>query len=183
MRLCLPLLLLLVCLSGCRPEVITVDAENPDTPQFAYRLDEVALLKLQADNVVAMEMAQDYDGIYDKLASEYLKQKTSHRDFLRTIRCVEEELGPVTGYDMDNYGFVREQKPGRTIDILRREVHRTNESVIEELHFSPEGPDMKLDGIFWSASRKGFIQCIRDLNKPGAMDAVLETDLPAGKKK
>lgn len=163
----LPALLLVpaLLLGGCRSDKVTVNKKDPHSPQFAYRLHELALLQLAADDIQELEKKKQYGGIYDKYGSAAFQKSTNRRLFLVMANCVENHLGGLIEYDRNDLGFRREilkGHPGKPLDILTREVQRMQGPVEEHMVFVPNGINFKLNSLYWVAKDKQFLQCIAD---------------------
>jgi hypothetical protein len=160
------LLGLLPGLAGCRADRVTVNPNDPKSPQYAYRLDELALLQMAADDIQELERQKRYGQIYDDFAGPEFKAGTSRRRFLIMANCVETYLGGVQEFDRGNTGFKRSfvktaaSKKRRTMDILRREAQRDHGPVAEQLVFTGNGVNFKLNSLYWFARDKSFLQCI-----------------------
>ncbi len=163
-----PLMALLVLgLSGCRNDRVDVNKKDPDSPQYAYRKDELALLQMSADDIQELERKKQYGTIYDDYASEAFKQGVGRRRFMIMSNCVESFLGDVEEYDRNDIGFRRDylkdkrNKPTQNyVDVLNRKVQRTLGSIEEQMVFVPNGLSFKLNGLYWIAKDKHFLQCI-----------------------
>lgn len=154
-------------LTGCRADRVAVNPNDPKSPQYAYRLDELALLQMSADDIQELERQKRYGKIYDDFAGSDFKAGTSRRRFLIMANCVETYLGGVQEFDRGNTGFKRSfvrisSKKRRAMDILRREVQRDHGPIVEQLVFTGNGINFKLNSIYWFARDKSFLQCIAD---------------------
>src|SRR6476659_6893625 len=96
---------LLIGFSGCQNDRVSVNTKDPDSPQYAYRLDELALLHMTADDVQEKERKKQYGQIYDQYGSDDFKQAISRRRFLIMSNCVENFLGGVEEFDTNDLGF------------------------------------------------------------------------------
>lgn len=162
-----PLLGLLFSLGGCRNDRVAVNPKDLNSPQFAYRLDELALLQMNADDVQELERKKQYGKLYDQYASDAFKQGVTRRRFLIMSNCVESFLGDLQEYDRNDVGFHREQlkEKGQQygfIDVLNRKVQRSLGSIEEQLVFAPLGLNFKLNGLYWISKDKQFLQCIAE---------------------
>lgn len=149
-------------LSGCRNDRVSVNPKDLRSPQFAYRLDELALLQMAADDIQDLERKKEYGKIYDDYGSDELKNSISRRRFLIISNCVENDLGDMLEFDSTNLGFRRETLPhGKTpLDTLTRKVERTQEVINEQLVFINTGINFKLNSIYWIARDKQFLECV-----------------------
>jgi hypothetical protein len=150
--------------SACRSDRVSVNPKDPDSPQYAYRLDELALLQMAADDVLEKERKKQYGQIYDEYGSDDFKHGVSRRRFLIMANCVESYLGGLEEFDPNDLGFRRERPKGsrQYLDVLNRKVHRTQGAIEEQLVFVPSGLNFKLNGLYWIAKDKQFLQCIAD---------------------
>lgn len=157
-----------VGLASCHSDRVTVNAKDPQSPQYAYRQDELALLSLMADDVQELERKKQYATIYDDYTSPEFKTSTSRRRFLIITNCVETFLGGMDsdGYDPHDLGFRRESLKGSAgvhfLDVLNRKVHRMMGLVDEQLVFVPDGLNFKLNGLYWISKDKQFLQCVAE---------------------
>lgn len=163
------LLLLLVAgmlvLSGCRSDRVQVNTKDPRSPQFAYRLDELALLQMAADDIMELERKKHYGEIYDTYAGNEFKGIVSRRRFLIMSNCVETYLGELQEYDQNQIGFRREslkEQPGKPFDVLNRRVTRARGTIDEQMVFTASGVNFKLNSLYWIAKDKQFLECIRN---------------------
>jgi hypothetical protein len=156
----------LIGLTGCRSDRVNVDPKDPDSPKYAYRLDELALLQMVADDIMELERKKDYGTIYENFASDGFKQGVSHRQFLIMANCVETNLGGLQEFNANEISFRREfVKQGaqqQPLDVLNRHVQRIFGRIEEQLVFVPNGVNFKLNGLYWIAKDKQFLQCIAD---------------------
>lgn len=162
--LCL-LALSLVGLTGCQNDRVSVNSKDPDSPQYAYRLDELALLHMAADDVQEKERKKQYGQIYDDYGSDDFKKGVSRRRFLIMSNCVENYLGGLDEFDTNDLGFRREivkGSPKQTLDVLNRKVQRIQGPIEEQMVFISNGLNFKLNGLYWIAKDKAFLQCIAD---------------------
>lgn len=161
-------LLSVLCLAGCRSDRISVDPKDPHSPQYAYRKDELALLQMAADDIQELERNKRYGAIYDDYASEAFKKGVGRRQFMIMTNCVESFLGDLEEYDRNEIGFRREflkdksgkADPQRFLDVLNRKVQRGLGSMEEQLVFVPNGLSFQLNGLYWIAKDKAFLQCM-----------------------
>jgi hypothetical protein len=168
--LLLVLSLLLLTLFACRSDKVSVDPKDPNAPQFTYRKDELALLQMIADDIQELERNKRYGTIYDDYASERFKKGVGRRQFMIMSNCVESFLGDLQEYDRNDIGFRREflkASPGaknnseqKYIDVLNRKVQRALGSMEEQLVFVPNGLSFQLNGLYWIAKDKSFLQCM-----------------------
>src|SRR6478609_5611288 len=98
-----------VLLGACRSDRVAVDHKDPRSPQFAYRLDELAMLQMAVDDIQELQQDKHYGKIYDDFTSPEFKQETSRRRFLIWGNCAEAYLGGLEEYDRNELGFFREQ--------------------------------------------------------------------------
>jgi hypothetical protein len=155
----------LVGLTGCHSDRVSVDPKDPDSPQYAYRLDELALLHMAADDVQEKERKKQYGQIYDEYGSDDFKKGVSRRRFLIMSNCVENYLGGLDEFDTNDLGFRRETVKGsskQTLDVLNRKVQRIQGTIEEQMVFISNGLNFKLNGLYWIAKDKAFLQCIAD---------------------
>ncbi|WP_303674531.1 hypothetical protein [Vampirovibrio chlorellavorus] len=161
-------LLSVLCLAGCRSDRVSVDPKDPNAPQYAYRKDELALLQMAADDIQELERNKRYGVIYDDYASEAFKKGVGRRQFMIMTNCVESFLGDLEEYDRNEIGFRREflkdksgkADPQRFLDVLNRKVQRGLGSMEEQLVFVPNGLSFQLNGLYWIAKDKAFLQCM-----------------------
>jgi hypothetical protein len=190
-----PLLLALglaCALSGCRADHVVVNPKDPKTPQYAYRLDELALLQMAADDIQELERSKQYGKIYDDFGSTAFKAGLTRRRFLIMANCVETHLGGLQEFERNNTGFSRRfqqianTKRKRSLDTLRREVDRSHLTIFEQMIFTTDGIHFKLNGLYWIAKSKPFLQCIADSPRLEAETTPLNyiegQDGPIGKK-
>lgn len=190
-----PLLLVLglACvLSGCRADHVVVNPKDPKSPQYAYRLDELALLQMSADDIQELERSKQYGKIYDDFGSDAFKAGLTRRRFLIMANCVETHLGGLQEFERNDTGFIRRfqrianTKRTRSLDTLRREVDRTHLTIFEQMIFTTDGIHFKLNGLYWIAKSKPFLQCIADSPRLEAettpLNYVEGQDGPVGKK-
>lgn len=164
------LVLISFSLGGCRSDKVTVDAKDPNSPQFTYRKDELALLQMSADDIQELERKKRYGTIYDDYASDSFKKGVGRRQFMIMANCVESFLGDLEEYDRNDVGFRREflkDKGGSKgkletayIDVLNRKVQRALGSIEEQLVFVPNGLSFQLNGLYWIAKDKSFLRCM-----------------------
>lgn len=152
-------------LAGCRSDRVNVNAKDPDSPQFAYRLDELALLQMAADDIQELERKKQYGQIYDNFASDNFKAGVSRRRFMIMANCVETNLGGLQEFDRNDIGFRREwvkaAKGGQyPLDVLNRLIQRDRGTVEEQLIFITSGFNFKLNGLYWISKDEPFLQCI-----------------------
>lgn len=150
-----------VLLTGCRPTTITVDPSDPRSPQHEYRRDEIALLKLTADNIFRLEKQKAYSEIYDEYTSTGFRERIGRRNFMKMANCVETHLGGIVDMDERDYGFTRGTRNGQQVDKLIRNVLRSGENIREEILLTEEAVEYKLAGIYWHAKNKGFAACMK----------------------
>ncbi len=161
-------LLLAVSFSACQSDHVSIDEKNPDAPRFAYRLDELALLQMTADDIMTLERAKNYGQIYDKYASADLQQSLSRRRFLIQANCVETQLGAMLEYDRNQLAFNRESRPVPgsrqpiVVDVLNRRVQRVMSGLTEQFIFVREGLNFHLKALNWQSKDKSFMQCVAD---------------------
>jgi hypothetical protein len=157
-------LALMLLLTGCHPDHVAVDHRDPKTPQYAYRLDELALLQMAVDDIQEMERDKRYGKIYDEFASPEFKAKTSRRRFLIWANCAETYLGGVEEYDRNELGFFREPAKNKqpTVDSLLRTIHRSHFTAKERMGFVYDGIHFKLHDWTWVSNDKTFLQCMAD---------------------
>lgn len=171
--------MLLVCLLGlsaCRSDRVSIDPKDPDSPQFAYRKDELALLQMAADDIQELERDKRYGAIYDDYASDNFRKSVGRRQFMIMSNCVESFLGDLQEYDRNDIGFRREfikDKNGREnqrefVDVLNRKVQRVLGSLEEQLVFVPNGLSFQLNGLYWISKDKPFLECVA---QSGRLDA------------
>jgi hypothetical protein len=152
-----------VLLGACRSDRVTVDRKDPRSPQFAYRLDELAMLQMAVDDIQGMEQDKHYGQIYDDFASPEFKQGTSRRRFLIWGNCAETYLGGLEEYDRNELGFFREQfKKQAPIDSIARTVHRSRYLAKERMGFVYDGIHFKLRNWTWITNDKPFLQCMEE---------------------
>lgn len=167
------MLLLLACsvigLSACRSDRVSVNAKDPNSPQYSYRLDELALLQMAADDIQEMERRKQYGQIYDEYGSDGFKKNVSRRRFLIMSNCVETYLGGIEEINPNELGFRRKFVGSKNaqsfLDVLNRNVLRIQGNIEEQLVFVPNGLNFKLNGLYWIAKDKQFLQCIADSPK------------------
>jgi len=154
----------LIGLSACRSDRVSVNAKDPNSPQYAYRLDELALLQMAADDIHEMERRKQYGQIYDEYGSDGFKKNVSRRRFLIMSNCVETHLGGIEEFNPNELGFRRKFVGGENsknfLDVLNRKVIRIQGSIEEQLVFVPNGLNFRLNGLYWIAKDKQFLQCI-----------------------
>ena len=155
-------------LSGCRNDRISVDTKDSHSPQYAYRLDELAMLRLAADNIQDLERKRQYTTIYNEYASDAFKKSVDRRLFLIMSNCVETHLGGLQEFDINQIGFRREtpkDAAGRggssPLDVLNRQVLRARGSIEEQMVFVWSGFNFKLNSLYWITKDKQFLECIR----------------------
>ncbi len=154
--------------AGCRSDRVSVNPKDPNSPQYAYRLDELALLRMSADDILDMERKKQYGQIYDEYASDAFKNGVSRRRFLIMSNCVETYLGAMEEFDPNELGFHRDVVKGQKsqgdtfLDVLTRKVQRIQGTIEEQLVFAPNGLNFKLNGLYWIAKDKQFLQCIAE---------------------
>jgi hypothetical protein len=154
-----------LAVGGCRSDHISVNPKDPKSPQFAYRLDELALLQMAADDIMDLERKKQYGRIYDDYASRGFKRMVSRRHFLIMSNCVETHLGALQEFDINEIGFRREvlkEQPGAPLDVLNRRATRAKGTIDEQLVFIADGVNFKLNGLYWVAKDKQFLECIRN---------------------
>jgi len=152
-----------VLLGACRSDRVAVDSKDPRSPQFAYRLDELAMLQMAVDDIQGMEQDKHYGQIYDDFASPEFKKETSRRRFLIWGNCAETYLGGLEEYDRNELGFFREQfKKQAPIDSIARTVHRSRYLAKERMGFVYDGIHFKLRNWTWITNDKPFLQCMVD---------------------
>jgi len=152
-----------VLLGACRTDRVAVDRKDPRSPQFAYRLDELAMLQMAVDDIQGLEQDKHYGQIYDDFASPELKQETSRRRFLIWGNCAEIYLGGLEEYDRNELGFFREQfKKQAPIDSIARTVHRSRYIARERMGFVYDGIHFKLRNWTWITNDKPFLQCMEE---------------------
>lgn len=173
----LALLFLSLGLAGCRSDRVSVDKNDPYSPKYAYRKDELALLQMSADDIQELERRKQYGTIYDDYASQLFRKNIGRRQFLIMANCVESFLGDLEEYDRNDIGFRREDskdksgqgKDGQSfVDVLNRKVQRSLGSIEEQMVFIPDGLGFKLNGLYWISKDKLFLRCIRE---SGRLDA------------
>ncbi|HEY9686222.1 MAG TPA: hypothetical protein V6C52_04525 [Coleofasciculaceae cyanobacterium] len=155
----------LLALGGCRSDHISVNPKDPKSPQFAYRLDELALLQMAADDIMDLERKKQYGRIYDDYASHGFKRMVSRRHFLIMSNCVETHLGALQEFDINEIGFRREvlkEQPGTPLEVLNRRATRAKGTIDEQMVFIGDGVNFKLNGLYWIAKDKQFLECIRN---------------------
>lgn len=171
----LPLSLMLagsLLLSGCRSDRVTVDPKDPHSPQFAYRMDELALLQMAADDIQNLEKQKQYSRIYEDYTSPEFQQNVSRRRFLIMANCVEDNLGGLQEYDRTDLSFHREKsKSPSPLDVLNRKVTREHGTVEEQMVFIGNGFNFKLNSLYWITKDKLFLECI-------ANSAQIEAEIP-----
>lgn len=157
-----------LCISGftllntCRSDRVEVNPNDPRSPKFAYRMHELALLQMSADDILNLEKKKQYGAIYDGYASPDFQKSVSRRRFLIMANCVETYLGGLQEFDTNDLGFTRQLLPTQKhpFDILTRKIQRERGKVDEQLVFIPSGLNFKLNGLYWISKDKGFLQCI-----------------------
>jgi hypothetical protein len=170
----LALLFIMAGFSGCRSDRVAVDKKDLDSPQYEYRKDELALLQMVADDIQELERKKQYGTIYDDYASPAFQKGVGRRQFMIMANCVESFLGDLEEYDRNDIGFNRQFTKGQPksdknyVDVLNRKVQRALGSIEEQLVFAPSGLGFKLNGLYWIAKDKAFIQCMR---QSGQLDA------------
>lgn len=167
-------------LSTCRSDRVAVNPKDPRSPKFAYRLDELALLQMAADDVLNLERKKQYGAIYDGYASPEFQKSVSRRRFLIMSNCVETYLGGLQEFDSNDLGFDRKHQPGhkQPLDILTRKVQREKGKLDEQLVFVPSGFNFKLNGLYWISKDKTFLQCIADSPRIEANTAPMPQAMP-----
>jgi hypothetical protein len=170
-------------LASCHSDRVTVNAKDPQSPQFAYRKDELALLSLMADDIQELERKKQYATIYDDYTSQDFKNSISRRRFLIITNCVETYLGGMDsdGYDPHDLGFRRENVKGSQngfLDVLNRKVHRIMGVIDEQMVFVPHNLNFKLNGLYWISKDKQFLQCVAEspLKDQESQPAATETN-------
>lgn len=174
---------LLLGLSGCHNDHVTVNSKDTTSPQFAYRLDELALLEMLADDIQEMERKKQYGKIYDDYASQDFKSSVSRRMFLIMANCVEKHLGGLQEFNPNERGFRRQslQKNGKGsvsggfLDLLNRKVERTKGTIEEQLIFIPYRLNFKLNGLYWISKDKQFLECVAQSTQAEINSAVPST--------
>jgi hypothetical protein len=150
-------------LMGCHSDHVAVDRKDPKTPQFAYRLDELAMLQMAVDDIQDAERDKRYGKIYDDFASPEFMAETSRRRFLIWGNCAETYLGGLEEYDRNELGFFREKaKSKMPIDSIVRTVHRSRFVVKERMGFIYDGIHFKLRTWTWITNDKPFLECMAD---------------------
>jgi hypothetical protein len=152
-------------LSSCHSDRVVVNAKDPQSPQFAYRQDQMALLGMMADDIQELERKKQYATIYDDYSSEDFKKGISRRRFLVISNCVETYLGGLEEYDPHDLGFRREMLkngPNKFLDVLNRKVRRMLGPIDEQMVFIPSDLNFKLNGLYWIAKDKQFLQCVAE---------------------
>lgn len=167
---CLAGTLLAGTLGGCRrSDVVAVDPENPNSPQYPYLAHEFALLQLAVDDIQELEKKKQYGKIYDDYASDEFRKNTTRRHFLVMANCTEEHLGSLTEYDDDHFGFNRNRMPAENqpaLDSITRYVQREKKGQVrEQMIFSGDGIHFKLNGLYWISEDKHFLQCMQEAEK------------------
>jgi hypothetical protein len=147
-------------LLGCKSDRVDVQQGSTTAPQYAYRLDELALLQLLADDVFSSEREKQYAYIYDHLASPTFQKEKSRRDFLREANCVEVHLGALDTFNPNEKGFSRKKHGKETLDYLTRTIERSQETIPEELVIEPQGLQFQLRHIIWRSSNINFLNCL-----------------------
>lgn len=159
----------LIGLSACRNDRVSVNSKDPNSPQYEYRLDELALLQMAADDIQEMERKKQYGQIYDTYGSDGFKKNVSRRRFLIMSNCVETYLGGIEEFNPNEIGFRRKFLKAQTttdfLDVLNRKIQRFQGTIEEQLVFVPVGLNFKLNGLYWIAKDKVFLQCIADSPK------------------
>lgn len=145
---------------ACRSDRITVDANSPNTPQYAYRLHELAQLQMLADDIQNLERKKQYGQIYDDYASAEFRRHVSRRQFLIMTNCVESYLGALQEYNPNDLAFRREEAAKTMLDVLNRRVLREFGEIEEQMVFVPYGVGFRLNGLYWISKDKHFLQCI-----------------------
>jgi len=172
-------------LGSCRSDRVSVNSKDPQSPQYAYRQDELALLSLMADDIQELERKKQYATIYDDYSSQEFKNSISRRRFLIISNCVESYLGGMDpdGYDPHDLGFRRENIKGagaNYLDVLNRKVHRMMGLVDEQMVFVPHDLNFKLNGLYWISKDKQFLQCVAESpNREQEGQPALMTGTPA----
>jgi hypothetical protein len=123
---------------------------------------------MAADDIQELERNKRYGAIYDDYASEEFKKGIGRRQFMIMTNCVESFLGDLEEYDRNEIGFRREflkdksgkPDPQRFLDVLNRKVQRGLGSMEEQLVFVPNGLSFQLNGLYWIAKDKAFLQCM-----------------------
>lgn len=147
-----------------RPDTIRVNDKDKTSPQYPYRKDELALLQISLNKLMEAESQKRYDDIYGELASRRFQKNVPERVFLKMTNCVEQYLGDMVSYDLNNNGFRREKRKGRTVDVLQLHVERSETALEEQIVFEWEGVDVRVGGLYWLTDRRAFHQCIRDVS-------------------
>lgn len=155
---------------SCKTDHVVVNKGSSDSPQHAYRLDELALLRLIADDVFSSERNKQYAYIYKTLASKTFQEKKSLRRFLQEANCVETHLGEIDTFDPNENGFSRKQKNEETLDYLTRRVSRTQETLEEELVLESKGLQFKLRDLIWHSTNPNFLSCTLEKIEPEVID-------------
>ncbi len=160
------LFLLLVLLTGC--------ISGFQTAGDAYREEEVALLRIMADNIIDLEKKKDYTALYSDYASRGYKQRVSERRFLKLTHCVETHMGEVLGHNVAKVDFKRENKNNRMEDLLTLEVYRKHEAVTERYVLVDEGVGFRIDSFRWlSDNNEPFKVCMKKITP------LKKTEIPA----
>ncbi len=152
-------------LASCHSDRVAVNPKDPQSPQFAYRQDQLALLSMLADDIQDLERKKQYATIYDDYTSQEFKTGISRRRFLVISNCVETYLGGLEEYDPHDLGFRREMlKTGHDqfLDVLNRKVKRIMGPIDEQMVFVPDDLNFKLNGLYWIAKDKLFLQCVAE---------------------
>ncbi len=154
--LCLPLVL--VSSLGCR-------SPFPFKTSDAYRVEEVALLKITAENIMDLEKAKDYASIYNEYASRDYKKRVPKRKFLKLTHCVEVHMGEVLGHDVAKLNFNRTRKGKHISDQLNLSVYRKNGTITERYTLIDEGLGFRITGFRWVSDNEPFAQCMKKINQ------------------
>lgn len=152
-------------LSSCHSDKVVVNPKDPQSPQFAYRQDQMALLSMMADDIQELERKKQYSTIYDDYTSQEFKSGITRRRFLIISNCVETYLGGLEEYDPHDLGFRREMLKdghGKFLDVLNRKVKRMLGQIDEQMVFIPHDLNFKLNGLYWIAKDKQFLQCVAE---------------------
>ena len=157
--------------AACQSEYVSVDPDNPRSPQYAYRHDQLALLTLTTDDILTLEKEKQYSRIFDHYASTQLKHTLGRRRFMKISNCVETHLGGLTSYDSNNLGFQRTIENGKPYDYIVKETERSEGSTTEKLIFVSEGVDFKLYGLSWETENRHFLSCLQDARKAAPDEA------------
>ncbi|MEM0951960.1 MAG: hypothetical protein AAGI66_07440 [Cyanobacteria bacterium P01_H01_bin.74] len=155
-----------VILPGCRnDDVIAVNTNDKNTPQYAYRLDEIAMLELLTEEIFSAEKDKHYARIYSAFTAPSFKERVSESTFLSLTTCVEKHLGHLESYNPEEKGFYRKLKfnkaTEKTIpyDIIKRNVFRFKETITEELVFEKSGLQFQLADLIWHTNNTALKTC------------------------